>query len=296
MSPACAPPMARRSSGDHVPKTSHPRGRAHRAQGRHRHRQVEHAGVRRRRHHLQRGVRPHAQSLEHIAHLRRLHRRRRGRAGDRRGLAGARHRPCRQPAPARHLLLGRGPPALGGPRHARDGQQLCSHRCRCRGRWRAPWPTWRCSSMPWRACAPPIRSPSRRRTGRSPVPSPIRCRRGASPSRRTSAARCRSTARRGRSARKAARSFEELGCIVEEASPDLGDDRGGVPGAAQHSTSWSTASCMLRDPPRPDQARHHLEHRARPEADAEPDRMRPSASAPPCSGAWPSSSRPTICW
>ena len=54
------------------------RGRAHRAQGRHRHRQVEHAGIRRRRLDLQRGVRAHLQSLEHGADIRRLDRRRGG--------------------------------------------------------------------------------------------------------------------------------------------------------------------------------------------------------------------------
>ena len=86
---------------DHVPDEVASAGRAHRAQGRHRHRQVEHAGVRRRRQHLQRGVRPHAQSLEHLADLRRLDRRRRGVGRDRRGLAGARLRPWRLAAPAR---------------------------------------------------------------------------------------------------------------------------------------------------------------------------------------------------
>ena len=54
---------------DHVPAQVAPAGRAHRAQGRHRDGQVEHAGIRRRRQHLQRGVRPHAQSLEHLADL-----------------------------------------------------------------------------------------------------------------------------------------------------------------------------------------------------------------------------------
>ena len=132
-------------------------GRAHRAQGRHRDGQVEHAGIRRRRQHLQRGVRPHAQSLEHLAHLRRLDRRRRGVGGDRRGLAGAGHRPWRLAAPARHLLLGGRPPAVAGPRDARHRRTISGRRCRCRGRWRATSPTWRCSSTPWRASARSIR-------------------------------------------------------------------------------------------------------------------------------------------
>ena len=99
------------------------RGRAHRAQGRHRHRQVEHAGIRRRRLDLQRGVRAHAQSLEYGADIRRLDGRRGGSARRRRGLAGARLRSRRKPAPSRHLLLGRGLAALGRTRHARHLQQ-----------------------------------------------------------------------------------------------------------------------------------------------------------------------------
>ena len=130
-----------------------PAGRAHRAQGRHRDGQVEHAGVRRRRQHLQRGVRPDAQSLEHLAHLRRLDRRRRGVGGDRRGLAGARHRPWRLAARPGSLLLGRRHPAVARPGDARHGEQSRGARSRCRGRWRATSPTWRCSSTPWRASA-----------------------------------------------------------------------------------------------------------------------------------------------
>ena len=64
----------------------------------------------------------------------------------------------------------------------------------------------------------------RARTSRSATPwrEPI-VRRSASPSPPTSTARCRSTARSARSAPRMARRFEELGCIVEEASPDLGN-------------------------------------------------------------------------
>ena len=63
------------------------------------------------------------QPLEHGAHLRRLDRRRRGGAGGRRGVAGARHGSRRLAAPAGHLLLGGGPAALARPRHARHVEQ-----------------------------------------------------------------------------------------------------------------------------------------------------------------------------
>ena len=130
-----------------------PAGRAHRAQGRHRDGQVEHAGIRRRRQHLQRGLRPHAQSLEHLADLGRLDRRRRGVGGDRRGLAGAGHRPWRLAARPGQPLLGRGPAAVARPGDARHRRTISGARSRCRGRWRATSPTWRCSSTRWRASA-----------------------------------------------------------------------------------------------------------------------------------------------
>ena len=98
---------------DHVPAKSHPLVERIERKGGDRDGQVEHARVRCRRQHLQRGVRPHAQSLEHLADLRRLDRRRFGVGGDRRGLAGARLRPRRLAAPARHLLLDRRHPAVG---------------------------------------------------------------------------------------------------------------------------------------------------------------------------------------
>ena len=107
--------FVRRPCAGQVPSA----GRAHRAQGRRGRRQVQHAGVRRRRQHLQRSVRPHAQSLEHVADLRRLDRRRRGVAGDRRGLAGARLGPWRLAAPARA-------PARSGWRTARTMAARCA--------------------------------------------------------------------------------------------------------------------------------------------------------------------------
>ena len=128
-------------------------GRAHRAQGRRGRRQVQHAGVRRRRQHLQRGLRPHAQSLEHLADLRRLDRRRRGVAGDRRGLAGARLGPWRLAAPARHLLLGGGPAPVARPRDPRHLEQSLGAAVGAGADGAQRRPTSRCSSTPWRASA-----------------------------------------------------------------------------------------------------------------------------------------------
>ena len=138
---------------DHVPAKSHPLVERIERKGGIVDRQVEHAGVRRRRQHLQRGVRPHAQSLEHLAHLRRLDRRRRGVAGDRRGLAGARLRPWRLAAPARHLLLGRRHPAVARPRDARHVEQSLVAAVGAGADGAQRRPTSRCSSTPWRASA-----------------------------------------------------------------------------------------------------------------------------------------------
>ena len=43
--------------------------------------------------------------------------------------------------------------AVAGPGDARHVEQSLSRRSRCRARWRAALPTWRCSSTPWRASA-----------------------------------------------------------------------------------------------------------------------------------------------
>ena len=59
---------------DHVPAASHPLVRRIERKGGIVIGQVQHARVRRRRQHVQRGVRPHAQPLEHRPHLRRLER------------------------------------------------------------------------------------------------------------------------------------------------------------------------------------------------------------------------------
>ena len=253
---------------DHVPAKSHPAGRAHRAQGRRRRRQVQHAGVRRRRQHLQRSLRPHAQSLEHVADLRRLDRRRRGVAGDRRGLAGARLGPWRLAAPARHLLLGGRPAPVARPRDARHLEQSLVAASRCRGRWRATSPTWRCSSTPWRASARTIAM-----TFDAPAVSfsdgrgQSRCAQARRLHAPTSAAAARSTARSARSAprwRGASRSWaassrrrRPTSAPVDEAFLVLRSQQFVV----DRELQIAAAS-------RQDQARHHLEHRARPEADA----------------------------
>ena len=67
MSRACARRKARRSSPITCRRRSDVLRRASRSGRRHRLRDVEHAGIRRRRQHLQRGVRRDAQSMEHVA-------------------------------------------------------------------------------------------------------------------------------------------------------------------------------------------------------------------------------------
>ena len=143
---------------DHVPSQVSPSGRADRAQGRHRDRQIEYAGIRSRRQHLQRGLRQNAQSLEHRADLGRLDRGRRGIVSDRRGRAGARHRPRRLlcVGPGGHCsVVGLRP----SPGRVTRGtvNNLLGARSRCRVRWRAALPTWRFSSTRWRASARTIR-------------------------------------------------------------------------------------------------------------------------------------------
>ena len=76
--------------------------------------QVQHAGVRGRRQHLQRGVRRDAKSLEAVAHLRRLLGRLGGCPGQRPGVAGHRIGSGRQPAHAGWLLRRGGPAAKPG--------------------------------------------------------------------------------------------------------------------------------------------------------------------------------------
>ena len=122
--------------------------------------------------------------------------------------------------------------------------------------------------------------------------SPRRSRRAASPTPRTTAAASRSTARRGRSAQRAVRRFEELGCVVEEYRARPRRDRRGVHGAAVAALRGGSRTADA-DASRPAQAGHHLEHRegpARRRQAASPGR---NASAPRSSAGLPRCSRPT---
>ena len=80
---------------DHVPDRGRAGGHAAPARRRDHPRQDQLPGVRRRRQHLQRGVRAHAQSLGSRPERRRIDRRRRRGAGHRHDRAGRRHRPRR---------------------------------------------------------------------------------------------------------------------------------------------------------------------------------------------------------
>ena len=72
-------------------------------------------------------------------------------------------------------------------------------------------------------------------------------------------------------------------------------DRRGLHGPAQPAVRRRSRAA---DPAasRQDQARHHLEHRARPEADRQPARLGRARARGVVSGAWSSSSRRTTCW
>ena len=115
--------------------------RGDRGGGRHRLREIEHARIPGRRQHLQRGLRPDAQSLGHAALGRRLLRRRRRRGGDRHGLYRARA----PTTPARSAI----------PPRSAASSAFVQARASCR-RVRAPCPIRSCPS-----------------SGRSPAPSPI---------------------------------------------------------------------------------------------------------------------------
>ena len=71
---------------------------------------------------------------------------------------------------------------------------------------------------------------------------------------------------------KAARRFEELGASSRRRRPTSATSTRRSWRCAA-STSWSIASCSSRRTATADQARHRLEHRARPEADPERDRL-----------------------
>jgi amidase len=191
---------------------------AHRAQGRHRNGQVEHAGIRCGRQHLQRGLRPDAQSLEHLADLGRLDRRRRGVGRVRRGLAGAGHRPWRLVARPGQPLLCRGSAAVAGARDTRHRVQSLE-------------PALSAGADGTQCGRPgavsrhdggllPARPADFRRTGGLALARPV------PPKRVAFTADYNGRMPIDREVRdictKAARRFEELGCIVEDAAPDIG--------------------------------------------------------------------------
>ena len=126
-------------------------GRAHRGRGRRRAGQDQHAGIRCRGQHLQRGVRHHPQPVEPGPHLRRLLGRGGGGAGDRHGLARRRLRPRRLPAHA-GLVLRRGRACAPRPAGCPTGRAACpSVPSASRGRWPATCAMPPCSWTCWRA-------------------------------------------------------------------------------------------------------------------------------------------------
>ena len=246
-------------------------GGTHRAQGRDRHRQVEHAGVRRRWQHVQRGVRPHAQSVEHVADLRRLHRWRRRRTGNRRGLARARFRPRRIAAAACDVLFGGGHPALTRTRHARHVQQsvFAAVGAGTDGAQRSR----PCAVPRHDGGAVPARSADLRCAGavvrriarRGEATAPHRLHRGLrrpdhDRQRNAGDLRTRGAALRG--------TWLRGGGI----RPRPRRDRRGVHGAAVAALRGGSRTADA-DASRADQAGHHLEHGEGPRADAKPHRL-----------------------
>ena len=148
-----------------VPQEDHALVERLRAARRDHDRQDQHAGVRRGQPDLQQGVRRDAQSLRSRQDLRRLVRRR-GRGRRLRHAALRRRiRPRREPAQSRQLLQRRRVPARRPGACRRGPPPTRGTRSRCWGRWRAPFPTARCSSARWpaRIRARPRRSTSRAR-------------------------------------------------------------------------------------------------------------------------------------
>ena len=149
--------------------------------------------------------------------LRRQQRRRGRGAGVRHGADCRRQRHRRLAAQSGGLLQRRRPAAVARPRAERSDR---GRRCRCRVRWRGPWPTWRCSSA---------RSPGPIRAARSPSPR-IGARFRAPLGRDFKGVRVawwkglggipfEPEIRRVVDANR--RTFEDLGCVVEEAEPDF---------------------------------------------------------------------------
>ena len=151
---------------DQVPDRRLRHGGQHPRRRRHRHRQDQHAGIRRRRQYPQRGLWRDRQSLRPDALGGRLLRRLGGGAGDRHGAAllGLRHRrvaaQSRRPSAASSASA----PAPGWcrPRSAR----MAGPTSACWGRWRATCRIPRCCSRPWRPTMRATRWPIRCTPGR----------------------------------------------------------------------------------------------------------------------------------
>ena len=111
-------------------------------------RQIEHAGIRRRRQHLQRSVRRDAQSVGPVALGGRLLGRCRGSARHRHGVARAWHRHGRLAAQPRQLLRRRRDAAKHRPGRAYAG-------CQDRPQYHASTARWRATSRIWRCCSTP---------------------------------------------------------------------------------------------------------------------------------------------
>ena len=114
------------------PRRGRPDGRAHEGGRLHRHRQEQHAGVRPRLAHLQRGVRHHPQRLRSEQIGRRQQRRRRGRAGHADAARRRRQRLHGQSAQPRRLEQRVRPSAEPGPRAGVAGRRRLGHPARHR--------------------------------------------------------------------------------------------------------------------------------------------------------------------
>ena len=193
--------------------------------GAHHHRQDQHAGVRARLEHLQRRVRPHAERLRPDEDRGRLERRRRGRRRAAHAAGRRRQRSRRLAAQSRRLQQRVRLPAVASAACRRRGSTGSTPVWACRARWRATCPISRCCFR----CRRATTRARRCRTGRT--------RRN---SRRTAAARFQGRAHRlGRRFRRripfepgvldlcrsALKTFEALGCTVEEAWPDYPIER-----------------------------------------------------------------------
>ena len=252
-------------------------GRADRGRRRPRPRQDEHAGVRRRRQHVQRGLRHHPQPVGHGAHLRRLVRRVSGGPGHGHGLARRRLRSRRLAADPGRVLRRRGPAALARPRAGRAFGAAVRHAC---GRGPDGPRRTRRRAVPRRAGGlRPARPAELRRLPTAyaaTVERPVRLGRVAFT--RTSAASRRSTRRSPRSAgrprlasRRSVPRSRKPRPISARHRRVHGPARGAVCG--EHGAAARAAS-------RPPQARGRVEHRARAEPHRRRDRPRRARARP----------------